>query len=314
MGLVMGGLKGIVEIRFPPLRACQVPSSPLLKKLQPAFPALFVLLWSSGFIGSKLGLGYAEPFTFLTIRMYALTVLLVLMAWAARAPWPKSWREAGHAAVAGLLVHGVYLGGVLAAIAHGMGAGLIALIVGLQPLLTAVVTTLWLREPLRPRQWLGLVLGLAGVVLVVWRKLSGHPDVPALLLGIAALLGITFGTLYQKHYCRTLDLRTGTAVQGFASATLFLVLSFALETRVVQWTPQLLFALCWLVLVLSIGAFFLLSHLLRQGQSVQVTRLFYLTPPVTALMAWAVFSESLPPTVLAGFAVTALGVWLARQG
>jgi drug/metabolite transporter (DMT)-like permease len=287
--------------------------SPALKKFQPYFPALFVLLWSSGFIGSKLALGYAEPFTFLFIRLLALALLLTLVGLLTRAPWPKSGREVVHLLVSGLLVHGVYLGGVLAGVAQGLGAGLVALIVGLQPLVTAVITTLWMRESLIPRQWIGLVLGLAGVALVVSQKLTGHPDVPALCLVTLALFGITLGTLYQKRFCSRMDLRTGTAIQGYASAALMLVLSFAFETQVVHWTPQLIFALLWLILVLSMGAFFLLSILLRQGQSVQVTRLFYLTPPVTAVMAWAAFGEGLPPTVLIGFVVTALGVWMARQ-
>ncbi|QIF06223.1 DMT family transporter [Roseimicrobium sp. ORNL1] len=284
-----------------------------MKKLQPYFPALFVLLWSSGFIGSKLGLGYAEPFTFLFIRLLALGVLLTLVAWLTRAPWPRSGREVMHLVVSGLLVHGVYLGGVLGAVAHGLGAGLVALIVGLQPLVTAVITTLWMRESLIPRQWIGLVLGLAGVALVVSQKLTGHPDIPALGMVTTALFGITLGALYQKRFCSRMDLRTGTAVQGFASAALMLVLALSFETMVVRWTAPLIFALLWLILVLSMGAFFLLSILLRQGQSLQVTRLFYLTPPVTAVMAWAAFGEGLPPTVVAGFLVAALGVWMARQ-
>ncbi|HSI64658.1 MAG TPA: DMT family transporter [Candidatus Saccharimonadia bacterium] len=286
--------------------------SPVLKKLQPFFPALFVLLWSSGFIGSKLGLAYAEPFTFLSIRLAAVAVLLSVVAWAGRAPWPATWRETGHMAVSGLLVHGVYLGGVLSAISHGLGAGLVALIVGLQPLVTAMVTTLWLRESLVPRQWIGLVLGLGGVALVVSQKLTAHPDFPGLLLAALALLGITAGTLYQKRFCSGMDLRSGTAVQGFAASALMLILALSLETMEVQWTAQLIFALLWLIFVLSIGAFFLLAILLRQGQSVQVTRLFYLTPPITAVMAWAAFGEALPLTVLAGFVVVAVGVWMAR--
>ncbi|RBP39749.1 putative membrane protein [Roseimicrobium gellanilyticum] len=287
--------------------------SPVLKKLQPYFPALFVLLWSSGFIGSKFGLGYAEPFTFLFIRMLVVAVLLTLVAWMTGAPWPKSRRAVWHLVVSGLLVHGIYLGGVLSAVAHGLGAGLVALIVGLQPLLTAVITTLWMRETLVARQWIGLVLGLAGVALVVSQKLTGHPDLPALALVTLALFGITLGTLYQKRFCGGMDLRTGTAVQAYTCAGLMLVLAVGFETMVVQWTPQLIFALLWLIFVLSIGAFFLLSILLRQGQSLQVTRLFYLTPPVTAVMAWLAFGEGLPPTVVAGFLVAALGVWMARQ-
>lgn len=288
-------------------------SCPSLKKFQPLFPALFVLLWSSGFIGSKLGLRDAEPFTFLSIRMSAVAVLLTLVAWVSRAPWPPTWRATGHLAVSGLLVHGVYLGGVLSAIHHGLGAGLVALIVGLQPLVTAIITTLWLREPLIPRQWIGLVLGLAGVALVVSQKLTSHPDVTGLVLATLALGGITAGTLYQKRFCGGMDLRTGTAVQGYAATAFMLTWALSLETMEVHWTPSLVFALLWLILVLSMGAFFLLAVLLRQGQSVQVTRLFYLTPPLTAVMAWVAFGEGLPPSVLAGFVIVAGGVWMARS-
>ena len=152
-------------------------------------------------------------------------------------------------------------------------------------------------------------------IVAIVEELRGRgstPDIPALCMVTTALFGITLGTLYQKRFCSRMDLRTGTAVQGYASGALMLVLALCFETRVVHWTAPLIFALLWLILVLSMGAFFLLSILLRQGQSLQVTRLFYLTPPVTAVMAWAVFGEGLPPTVVAGFFVAAVGVWMAR--
>ena len=277
-------------------------------------PALFVLLWSTGFIGAKLGLPYAPPFTFLLVRILCVASILTALGLAAKARWPADWREAGRIAIAGLLVHGVYLGGVFAAIAHGMGAGLVALIVGLQPLLTASLAPRLFGERVGPRQWLGLVLGLIGVALVVSRKISLEGGPAAILWALAALGGITIGTLYQKRHCGSMDLRTGAAIQYWATSLLLLALAWTMEPMHVEWTGQFAFALIWLVLVLSVGAIFLLFLLIREGQAARVASLFYLTPPVTAVMAWGLFDEPLPPVVLVGFAVVAVGVALARMG
>lgn len=278
-----------------------------------AAPALFVVLWSTGFIGAKFGLPYAEPFTFLLLRIGAVTLILAAAALILRAPWPRNARETGHFALSGLLVHGGYLAGVFAAIAQGMGAGTVSLIVGLQPLLTAALAAAVLDERIRARQWAGLVLGLAGVALVVGQKLSATGGIAGIALAAVALLSITAGTLYQKRFCGAMNLLTGGTVQYAATSLLLATLAFAFETMHVVWTLPFVLALGWLILALSVGAIFLLFLMIREGQAARVASLFYLTPPVTAVMAWALFGEALPPSVLAGFAVVALGVFLARR-
>ncbi len=281
-----------------------------------AAPALFVVLWSTGFIGGKLGLPHAEPLTFLLWRMSLVAVVLLAIAAWQKAPWPTSWRLVGHIAVAGLLVHGVYLAGVFEALKHGLPAGTVALIVGLQPLLTALVAGPLLGERLTRGQWLGFVFGLAGVTAVVWEKLSLNIGDPmGIGLSLFALLGISIGTLYQKRYCTEMDLRTGTAIQYGATGTVLAMVAPFLETMRIDWTGEFIFALGWLCLVLSVGAIFLLFALIRRGAASRVASLFYLVPPVTALMAWALFGEKLGPTALAGMGLTAAGVALVlRRG
>ncbi len=276
-------------------------------------PGVFVLLWSTGFIGAKFGLPYAEPMTFLVLRFAIVTVLLCVFAGLTSAPWPKSWREAGHIAMAGLLLQAVYLGGVFASIYHGVPAGISALIVGIQPLLVAAAAGPVLGETVTRRQWLGLVLGLGGVILVVWTKLGIGIGTPwGYALSVIALVGITLGTLYQKRYCPGIDLRSGTAIQ-FAATTVVLV-PFALlfETRQVQWTGEFLFALGWLCIVLSLGAITLLFLLIRRGAASKVSSLFFLVPPCTALVAWPLFGEQLSLLALIGMAATMLGVALVN--
>lgn len=277
-------------------------------------PGLFVVLWSTGFIGAKFGLPYAEPLTFLVVRLSLVAAVLAVVAVATGARWPRRLDEAGHIAMAGLLVHGVYLGGVFSAIAAGLPAGLTALIVGLQPLLTAAAARRVLGEPVTGRQWLGLALGLVGVVMVVWEKLvPGTGSVQGVALALLALVGITAGTLYQKRYCSGMDLRSGAAIQYTATSLVLLVLATGLETKHIAWTGSFVFALAWLILVLSVGAIFLLFRLIRRGAAARVASLFYLVPPVTAVIAWAVFDERLGPIALAGMVVTALSVALVNR-
>ena len=277
-------------------------------------PGLFVLLWSTGFVGAKYGLPYVEPLTFLLIRLGLVAVVLALVALASRAPWPKDWVTAGRIALAGLLVHGVYLSGVFLAIAHGLPAGVTALIVGIQPLLTAALSGPLLGERVSGRQWVGLLLGLAGVGLVVREKLSVDAEH---LIGIgyamAALVGITLGTLYQKRHGGGMDLRSGTAIQYAATAVVLAVVAPLTETMQVQWTSEFIFALLWLCFVLSVGAIFLLFALIRRGAAAKVASLFYLTPPVTALVAWVLFGEKLGVAALAGMAVAVCGVALVNR-
>lgn len=280
--------------------------------LRASFPLLFVLIWSSGFIIARYGMPHAEPMTFLLMRFVLVLMLLLPMAWVARAVWP-SGALALKIALAGLLLQAGYLGGVWAAVREGMTAGLVALIMGLQPILTAVFLSL-LRERISPMQWLGLVLGLSGVGLVVWAKLSlvGLSE-QSLWLAALALASITVGTLYQKRACPDFDLRTGTAIQFMASALACLPFVWLLETREVTWHPELIFALAWSVLAISIGAIFLLFTLIREGAATEVTSLLYLTPPTTAAMAWLLFDEPFTPIILMGTLATMVGVWLVSR-
>ena len=276
-----------------------------------AMPLLFVLIWSTGFIVAKFGLPYAPALTFLLLRYLGVLALLLPALAVMRAPWPHG--QAGHIALAGVLVQAGYLSGVWCAIKLGMPAGLSALIVGLQPLLTGFAAPL-VGEPVRPRQWFGLLLGLAGVALVVMEKLT--PDGSSVLnaaLCVFALLSITAGTLYQKHFCPRFDLRTGAAIQFSASAAVTLPLAIWLEGltpdfATVQWTPDFLLALGWSVLALSIGAMFLLFALIRKNAATHVSSLMYLTPPVTALIAWLLFGERFGLPGLAGMLLAVAGV------
>ena len=278
-------------------------------------PAVFVLIWSTGFVVAKYGLPYAPPLSFLTIR-YALS-LLCFVVWItlARVSWPRGRQQWLHLSVSGVLMHAGYLGGVWMAIKAGMGSGLAALMVGLQPILTA----LWVSrlasnkgvEKVTQRQWLGLALGLGGLVLVVSRKIGSTQEVTAFTLAAVtvALLSITAGTLYQKRFVQAADVRGANAVQ--IAAAFIVTLPLALfETEAVSWTPQLVGALAWAVLVLTLGGSSLLYMLIQRGAATAVTSLLYLVPPCTALMAWLLFSETITAVTVLGTAITALGVSL----
>jgi drug/metabolite transporter (DMT)-like permease len=274
-------------------------------------PIFFVFLWSTGFIVAKLGLPYAPPLTFLILRCLGAVAVLAPMVLIAKAPWPHG--KAGHIAVAGLLLQAGYLGGVWSAIKIGMPAGLSALIVGMQPILTAVAAPL-IGERVRPRQWIGLLLGLSGVALVVYAKISLAGLSPASIgYCLLALLSITVGTMYQRRYCPQFDLRTGTLIQFAATVAALLPFAILLEQfdlslSKVQWTTSFAAALLWSVLALSIGAIFLLFKLIRRSEATHVTSLLYLTPPTTAIMAWLLFGEALGAAGLVGMAVAVTGV------
>jgi drug/metabolite transporter (DMT)-like permease len=280
-----------------------------------AMPWVFVLIWSTGFIVARYAMPHAPPFGFLSLR-YALSVLCFAVWIAlARAPWPRTRGQWWHLSVTGVLMHAGYLGGVWAAVKAGIGAGTVALLVGLQPVLTAA----WLtaraddagrRDAVSARQWLGLLLGLAGLALVVWRKLGvGEITGANLALAIFALVSITAGTLYQKRFVATDDVRTANTVQLIAALLVSLPLAL-LEPGALDWHPQMLGALAWSVLVLTLGGSSLLYLLIQRGAATQVTSLLYLVPPCTALMAWLLFGESFTLTMLAGMALTVLGVAL----
>lgn len=273
-------------------------------------PAAFVLLWSTGFIGAKLGLPHVEPLTFLTIRFACVASLLALLALALRRPWPGDRRTCAHLAVAGVLLHGGYLSGVFGAIHSGLSAGQVALIVGLQPLLTALLSALFLGERIGRIQWLGLLLGFVGVVLVLGQRIGAGGSHGAIALSLMALASITLGTLYQKRFVPSFDLWTGSALQFAAALLVVGPLSWFVESGHIDWTPSFVFALAWLTLVLSIGAISLLHLLIRRGAATRVSTLFYLTPPSTALLAWLVFDERLAVGAFVGMVLCGVGVWM----
>ncbi len=286
-------------------------TTPRSTALMAAMPAFFVLIWSTGFIVAKFGLPYAPPLTFLILRFAGVLCILLPLVLVMRAPWPVG--QVRKIAFAGVLLQAGYLAGVWGAIKLGMPAGLSALIVGMQPILTAFAAPL-VGEKLQPRQWLGLVIGLCGVGLVVSHKI--HLDglsFDALALCVMALLSITAGTLYQKRYCAHFDLRSGTLIQFAASILVVLPFAIAFEHldwqfSQVSWTSRFLVAWGWSVLALSIGAIFLLFALIRKNAATAVTSLLYLTPPTTAIMAWLMFDETLGVAGIAGMLLAVVGV------
>jgi drug/metabolite transporter (DMT)-like permease len=276
-------------------------------------PAAFVLLWSTGFIGARYAMPWAEPFTFLAARFVLAFLLLGALALAIGARWANR-RIALHAIIAGALMHGIYLGGVFWAIHQGLPAGIAALIAGLQPLVTALVAGRVLGEEVQPRHWAGLGAGFAGVVIVLSPQLGatgGGVTWQTLTAAVVGMAGMTAGTIWQKRFGTGGDLVTGTLYQYLGGGALMALASFAFETHAVTINGELVFAMAWLVLVLSIGAIFLLMVMIRDGEMSKVSSLFYLVPGVTAIMAWALFGEQLSPVQVAGMALATLGVGLA---
>jgi drug/metabolite transporter (DMT)-like permease len=254
---------------------------------------------------------HAPPMSFLAWR-YAISVLAFLVWIAIAKPaWPRDRSQWLHLAVTGVLMHGGYLGGVWAAVRGGMSAGTVALLVGLQPVLTAIwVSVTGAEHRVSRRQWVGLVLGLAGLTLVVWRKLGvGEVNAITLALSVLALLSITTGTLYQKRFVAPCDVRTANTVQLMAAFVVTAPLAL-LENDPVVLHPELIGAMAWSVLVLTLGGSSLLYLLIQRGAATRVTSLLYLVPPCTAVMAWVLFGEVLTGLVIAGLVLTAIGVWL----
>jgi len=279
-------------------------------------PLVFVFIWSTGFIGARYGLPYAEPFTYLALRMIIAGTLMAAFAVVRRGAWPESWRQTGHIAVSGLLLHAGYLGGVFFAISRGMPAGISALVVGLQPILTAVIASILLREHVSPRQWLGLALGFAGVAIVVIERMrinEGGDRSSALAADVAiliALLSTTAGTIYQKRHNTRMPLASGTAIQYAATAVAVGLLAVLTETMHIDWTARFIFALSWQVIVLSLVAITLLMILIRQNSVSRLSSYLYLVPPLTAIEAYLLFGERLSPAAVGGMALVAVGVAL----
>lgn len=279
-----------------------------------AVPFLFVFLWSTGFIGAKYALPFIEPFYLLFIRMLWTLAIFFLLALSLKVAWPSP-RQAMQQMVTGFLVHGVYLGGVFAAIKAGLPAGITAIVVGIQPVLTAFLSWKFLGEKLNKIQWLGLAFGLIGVsTIVISTRLTSITQATinhtALWSVLLALLAISLGTLYQKKFGAGVNLVAGSFWQYVSTALLMAILAWSFETRHVVWDRQLIFALIWLVLGLSVSAILLLMYMIREGEAAKVASYFYLVPPVTSLEAWLLFDEALPPIALAAIALTMLGVYL----
>lgn len=278
-------------------------------RLLSAAPALFVFIWATGYIVAKYAAPHAEALTFLLWRYAGVVVLMAGLALATRAVWPSP-REALHLAIAGIGIQAIYLGGVWVAIKHGMPAGISALIVNVQPVLTAALG-FWVHEKVSPRQWLGVLLGLGGVVLVVWHKLNFAGLTGATVaMCLAALVGMTLGTLYQKRHVPRFDLRTGQVVQFVAAIVATLPLAYATESFQITWNAPLIAAMLWSIVVLTGGGISLMFLMLRHGKATTVTSYMYLVPLVTAAMAWLLFDETLAMTAMVGMAVTLLGVYL----
>lgn len=279
-----------------------------------AAPVLFVVLWSTGFVGARYGLPYVEPLTFLAARMGFVVLIMgaIVLIWRVRRP---DATEIGHSLVAGALVHGLYLGGVFTAISHGVPAGISALIPGLQPILTSTIANRFMGETVSRMQWFGLALGLAGVALVLHdRTIVAAAPPLGWIASFLSLIGIALGTLYQKRFCGRIDWRAGNLVQYIGAGALFAIGAFAFETRVIHWSGELIFAMAWLVIVLSLAAIGLMYWLIRRSAATGFASLFYLVPAVTALMAYVLFDERLDALSIAGMAVCAMGVIIVNRG
>ncbi|PIT81838.1 DMT family transporter [Limnohabitans sp. 15K] len=286
-----------------------------------ATPVVFVLIWATGFIVARFGMPHAPPLSFLSVR-YALSIacFLTWIVWA-KVAWPQSRRQFLHLSVTGILMHAGYLGGVWVAVKAGMGSGLSSLVVGFQPVLTAIWLAYSLRGHDQPgisrRQWLGLLLGFVGLLMVVWRKLTldtplDHVTPANMACALTALLSITVGTLYQKRYVKPCDVRTANTVQLLAALLVTLPLAL-METEPMRWNNELAGAMAWSVLGLTLGGSSLLYLLIQRGAAASVTSLMYLVPPTTAMMAWLLFGETITVATLVGTALTALGVsWVVR--
>lgn len=278
------------------------------------WPNVFIVLWSSGYVAGKVGLPYAGPFTLIFLRFSVAAAVLLIVALLTRAPWPDSPRQWLHIAVVGVLIQALQFSGLYVGLNMGVSAGVSAVIVGLMPIFTAVGAVAFLGEHINKRQVVGLALGLVGVALVMAHKF--HLDTASaygyLVVGLA-LVGITAGTLYQKKFCTSMDLRTGGCIQLSVAALIVGAIGYGAEGLAVQWTPTLIGSSLWLSLVNSIGAISVMFLMLRRGEASRVASLFYLIPSVTAVMGYFVLGETLAPVQILGFAVSASGVYLMTR-
>lgn len=280
------------------------------------FPILFVFLWATGFIGAGLSMPYAEPFSFMTVRFLIAAIILGGWAFLTKSIWPKGVSFV-HSIITGCLIHGGYLSGVFWAVHQGLPAGMSGLVAGLQPMITAIMAALILGERLHPKQIAGLLIGFVGVTLVIWPKFSFDTvGVNPVTLSAAffAVLSISLGTVWQKRFGTKTDLKAGTTVQYIGAGILTAIGAYFFETGAFILSPQLIFAMTWLVLAISVGAILALMVMIKEGAVSKVASLFYLVPATAAIMAYFLFGESLETLQIAGMVVTTIGVALTVIG
>lgn len=288
------------------------------KQLERFAPALFVFLWSTGFVGAKYIVPYADPFTFLAIRYVIAAAILIAIAALLKQPL-KLTRDQVIASVAvGLLLHVIYIGGVFYAVSLGVSAGISAVIVSIQPVLVSILAVPLLGERIRWVQVVGLVLGVTGIALLLLPKVfqgdySSAISEVGIVICVIALLGTSAGYLVQKKLGSDIPFLTGTGMQYVVSAVVFAVLSALTESQRVEWSPEFFFGLAWIVLMLSIGSIVLLYEMLRAGSASKVSSLYYLVPPVAAIQAYFLFDEVIPPIGIVGMALAGLGVVLVMR-
>lgn len=288
-------------------------SAPASMRAAP-LPIIFIVLWSSGYVGGAIGILYSEPFTMTFLRFALAALIMLAIVVATRTPMPTSLMQVVHMAVVGFFMQALQFGGLYAGMQHGVPAGQSALIVGLMPVLVGLLAGPLLGEKIHWRQWIGLALGLLGVVFVLAEKIGvGYGALVGYGFTAAALVGITAGTLYQKRFCGGFDLRTTGFVQMVVGASVMLVAALATESMVVDWTPAFVGSVVWLAVMNSIGALLLLYLMIRRGEATKVASLFFLIPPVTQVMASAIIGEIPTALALVGFALAAGGVWLSNK-
>jgi len=276
-------------------------------------PTLFVLLWSTGFVGAKYGLPYADPFIFLAIRILIASILLFALAKAMRMPVRIGRGAIARSGLIGFFLHACYLGGVFYSIAQGLPAGVAAVVTSLQPVLVSVFAVKVLGEQLRLRQVIGLLIGLIGVILVLGPSIDAQIPAPAIIAILTALIGSTSATLLQKKMGSDIPLLSGTAYQYLFSGCILGMIALATQETTINWTLRFTVAFIWLILVLSVGAILLLLWLLNSGSAAKVSSLFYLVPPATAIEAFFLFGEKVNTQGFLGIGITALGVWLVMR-
>jgi drug/metabolite transporter (DMT)-like permease len=278
-------------------------------------PIFFVLLWSSAFIGAKFGLPFSEPLTFMFLRFVFVSSIFLFLSLIFKARWPKNWLQAGHIAVVGVLIHALYLNCTFIALSYGAPVAISALILGLQPALTVLIVSLLPGGYISRPQWLGVFLGLLGLILVLYDKLEmNEANLMPIYILVFGLFCITIGTIYQRRFCSKMDLLTGNFIQVLIGCIISGLAAFSFETMYVVWDIKFIGALLWMIIIVSLGAHTLLLFMLRQNQVATVTSLLYLTPPTAAIMAFFAFDEFLSILAIAGIAVTLFGVSLIVRG